>query len=506
MDLPMEDRTRAINIADLDKLRAEAERSQSVTAPVGKESPWEDDESTRAVASDSAAQWFAMVAGSQVGPMAAPEFTVRAARGEIELATFVWKDGMAEWKQASEVPELAVILTKSNLDNSPPVPDVAKAVSPAAQRKVSSVAAAPAANSSKKSVSSAPLGADPLFDDAAAALFPHPAQKGGPPAGVADLFNDVDMPEGEATVVKTFKEPPPPSATSRATSAPAPVRTAPTAAPFDPSDPFASVPPLAKDRMIPAEENTGSVIARAGVRRRNTFGKVATFLLLLISLPVAGAYALHELQIVPVELTRVDAEGNEVKQPVFSEQGVAALRGMLLGEELPSAGATRKKPAQVAVAAAPAMRASGSPYDVPRPPDLQPKTVASSAELKALYEERKDVAPTARSATGGSVSVASAAGPGEVSVARVVETSKPSFQRCIERQLRANKRFRGGKVNITVTVGTSGKVVKAAVDRRDVKRSPLGQCLVASAKRLVFAPFSGEAVDVEIPLILTTSM
>ncbi|HMK73507.1 MAG TPA: AgmX/PglI C-terminal domain-containing protein, partial [Myxococcaceae bacterium] len=97
-------------------------------------------------------------------------------------------------------------------------------------------------------------------------------------------------------------------------------------------------------------------------------------------------------------------------------------------------------------------------------------------------------------------------GPSNEDVARVVGQSQGAFQACIEQQLRKNPGFKGGKVNIVATVGTSGTVKQAQLDRRDLEGTEVGECLRARARRMVFPPFSGDDVDVEIPLVLTTTL
>jgi len=98
------------------------------------------------------------------------------------------------------------------------------------------------------------------------------------------------------------------------------------------------------------------------------------------------------------------------------------------------------------------------------------------------------------------------AGLGEKDVARVVAQSQPAFQFCIEQELRKNPAFRGGKVFVTATVGSSGVVKAVEISRRDIELSGLGACLKSKAKRMVFPPFHGGETEVQVPLILTTNL
>ncbi len=133
------------------------------------------------------------------------------------------------------------------------------------------------------------------------------------------------------------------------------------------------------------------------------------------------------------------------------------------------------------------------------PPEQKP-----SAELKALYREgtKQDIGPpklpAAHAPTG--------SGPDSPALSRVVAQSRPAFQFCIEQQLKKNPRFRGGKITLLATIGPSGVVKQARVDRKDVDSSDLGDCLKSRARRLVFPAFTGDDVEVQIPLVLTTTL
>ncbi len=54
-------------------------------------------------------QWYYSKNGTQLGPVAQGELTSKLASGEVSPSDLVWKDGMADWIPASQVPELRVI-------------------------------------------------------------------------------------------------------------------------------------------------------------------------------------------------------------------------------------------------------------------------------------------------------------------------------------------------------------------------------------------------------------
>ncbi len=52
------------------------------------------------------ARWFLLADGEQVGPFAVAEIRARVLAGDVTPATWVWADGMPEWRQAAKVPAL----------------------------------------------------------------------------------------------------------------------------------------------------------------------------------------------------------------------------------------------------------------------------------------------------------------------------------------------------------------------------------------------------------------
>ncbi|MFP2934909.1 AgmX/PglI C-terminal domain-containing protein [Pyxidicoccus sp. 3LG] len=97
-------------------------------------------------------------------------------------------------------------------------------------------------------------------------------------------------------------------------------------------------------------------------------------------------------------------------------------------------------------------------------------------------------------------------GPSDEEVERVVDRAQDAFRTCVENELRKNPSFKVGKVTLTATVGNSGKVTKATLDKPALNRSAVGTCIRDRAKSMVFSSFSGDDVDLEIPLVLSGTM
>lgn len=68
--------------------------------------PWDEEPTRAAPRLDKKAQWFAMRQGHQDGPLPFAELEARVRAGEITLSTFLWRDGLPEWRRADQLPEL----------------------------------------------------------------------------------------------------------------------------------------------------------------------------------------------------------------------------------------------------------------------------------------------------------------------------------------------------------------------------------------------------------------
>jgi hypothetical protein len=238
----------------------------------------------------------------------------------------------------------------------------------------------------------------------------------------------------------------------------------------------------------------------SGLQRRSPW-KLAVALSAALVLPVGGLGLLVSLRKDPVVVAAhseatADPAAESTSAPPVPVPRVQRLREMLLG-----------KPAAPAppVAAAPPKHPSPPP-EVKAAPAKPAPDGPKTAELRALYGDARkpDVGPRVRRAD--TSTAARGGGPSNEEVARVVGQTQSAFQSCIEAQLRKNPGFRGGKVSLLATVGSSGTVKQVQLDRRDLDGTDLGTCLKARARRMVFAAFSGGDVDVEIPLVLTTSL
>jgi len=382
--------------------------------------------------------WFAMVRGSQVGPMAQEPLEQLIRAGEVTGKTFVWCEGMAAWRRAETLPELAPSL--------------------------------------------------------AATRPPKPAST----ADLSQLFSDLDL---------TVSRPMDARAVEQMLSGARAPRTAlpePATAPGRTITRSTAVASASRRTRRAADEDD---LEASGLARRNPAWKVVLTVLLVVTVPLAGLYALSSLSVLPLEVPRVDpATGASVKEPAFSAKGVRGLKDLLLGNTPRPAAASPAREARAPAPKPAGAAAAPAPAPAAAPPKPEPPP---SPELKRLYGDtrKSDVGPTAvPTLAHAAASPAAGAGPHQQALARVVAQSGPAFQSCIEQQLKRTPNFRGGKVNLVATVGASGTVKQARLDRKEIDVSDLGSCLKSRARRLVFPSFEGDDVEVEIPLVLTAAL
>jgi predicted Zn finger-like uncharacterized protein len=473
--------------------------------------PWDEEPTRAAPMMDLGAVWFAMVKGKQVGPLDVKGLDAKVRGGDISLRTYLWKQGMAEWKRASDIPELSRLLGGG-----------VGAVSPPPSPVITAPRGAPASTGgsggSGGGVSARPSSSRAPHQDVAIGMQePAPELTGKKraeenPDPLGELFSDAEL--GGGSVVPTGKRKIDPDelgveqekkSKKKKKEEPAAPGVASSSAPADPhavqQDPFAQFADIDPTSMPPPGESTRFFIAQAGVNKRNPPWKIALFIFALVGLPVGTLYALSELRIVPLQVTRVNASGQVETVSVFSGEGISNLGDILSGK------AAKKRED--------ALKAAQKPVDTPRKPSepppvkvAQPVKPAANPGLAGFYAEDTGKTTTIPKVRNNVQTVKTSSGDiDEKAVGEVVGKSMQAFEKCIELELRKNPNFRGGKVNIAVTVGPSGVVKGATIDKMDIDRSDIGLCLKDKAKRMVFPAFSGdEEAEVQIPLILTSTM
>ncbi|MDY7228521.1 AgmX/PglI C-terminal domain-containing protein [Hyalangium rubrum] len=555
--LEMEESTRVVSLADVERIR-EQERAvaAAASAPAARAapSPWEEEPTRAAPARPASAPWFVMVKSKQEGPLDEAGLRGLMDSGAINARSFFWQQGMADWKRGSDIAELAALFAPPPEPQAPPElpPEPATVAVRGQQQRSARAQPEPEQDSSWDDqptsvghMAAAPAGREPWdLDPPESAQQPRqqqaqqpwdmqpeepqqdaawnepqpeepqqdaawnepqpeepqqdaawnepeqPAASGNGKAGVGDdLFSDLDLPDRS----EPEEQPEPPTAVNAD------------------ADPLAAVggKPAKGDKKKPVED-TRHFMVQSGVTRRNPVWKIALFVLLPILLLVGGAFALDRVNVIP-KMKTVTPEGKTVEKSYFSGEGVSELRDRLMGRNKPAPtpapvppGTDKKPQPSGGGAQKPAPGAPGETAPVP-------ETGKSAEELKALYgdtaktavgpEVREDAEVAAKDAAG-------QGGPPQEDIARVVAQSQGAIQSCVEQELRKNPSFKGGKVTLVATVGTSGTVKSAKLDRKDLDSAPVGECIKKGARKMVFPSFKAEdgteEVELQIPLVLSS--
>ncbi|MBZ4394666.1 MULTISPECIES: AgmX/PglI C-terminal domain-containing protein [unclassified Myxococcus] len=531
-----EESTRVVSLADVERLRAQerslADPSVSVPAPVASappvakappaalQTPWDDEPTRAAPLRATGSPWFVMVKNKQEGPLDEGALRELIATGTISGRSFFWQQGMADWKRGADVPELAGLFVPPPAPEPPPPPPPPPVAEPPA-RAAAKPAPARREPEPQHPVFSEPEPQFPQEPEPQAFQQPEPEEpqsarqwvpeedpdttyfgepdprnqpqpvgrKGAAPAATAaplnELFSDLDLPEkgGEQDEAQGGN-------------------------PYDDSQGEEG----GEETQAPAKrdprENTRQVAKKAGVTRRNSPMKYVAVVLLVLLLPLVVAYVLSEaLGVMPLKVTTVDAQGQAVEQSVFTGAGVGALRDKLLGNTPPPVAPIPKAPPQAAPV--PTEPKAAEPKAAEPTPGAEGAAAAPTQEqVQAVYNdaEKKDVAPEVRE--GAEVAAADSedvGGPSDEEVERVVEQAQTSFRDCVEQELKRNPSYKGGKATLTATVGTSGAVKEAKFDRKELNANAnaVGSCIRERARRMTFSSFSGEDIELEIPLVLS---
>jgi hypothetical protein len=177
-------------------------------------------------------------------------------------------------------------------------------------------------------------------------------------------------------------------------------------------------------------------------------------------------------------------------------RGSAPERGGATGEALDASGLLAKARSEEAPPAA-------APEPPPAP--VRKKTARISRNDRRLLDllaRKDDVAVVAPE---GDAMDTAAAGLDAEAVGRTVAANRKAFDACVSRAMRLDPTLRvARRATLVVTVQPNGSVTGAFIAEEEVDRSDLGACLSAAARRMVFPAFEGDAMDVSMPLSLST--
>ena len=523
---PLEERTRVADIGLLEKLRQAEEAKSGGTqqsAPAYQEP---------AAQEPLPVEWYVMINGEQVGPLSPDDLGAKIASNEVSDRSHVWRDGMAEWKRASEVDELAQHFAPPPPPPKPVAPPPRAAPPPPPQR----IAPAPAP------ARAAPVAASSLFDENEEDNVPTVA-RARPEA--SDLFNEPEPEAAAPSQPEPSDDPAPtgdplfdderPSRNGSPRASPqsnladlmgdlgADDHEQSGAGPLNVNagaDPFAAVPDAPSMAKPQIGEQTRFFMKKAGVTNRNPWWKYALFVLSIPLLLGSVLYSLGSMGVGGTVMVYDERTGEEKAVQRFSIEAVKSngLAALLSGTSKAPPPNTVKKP--VVAKKDPDAKKAPTPVD---PNAGDPKanlTDAQKKQLAAAQQKGPDLGlvgddPTKDKPTSsGPVDKSKSKkddGPGvdksdglkQEDIAKVVADNSSSFNKCVEDHLKRDPSWKGGRINVSLKIGPSGTVLESGIDKKDVSSSDVGECLKTRFKRMHFPRFGGdEPQDVEFPLVL----
>jgi hypothetical protein len=419
-------------------------------------------------------EWHIIVAGQQLGPLPLSDVIEKMASGQMNGRTYLWRDPMPEWKRASQIGEVARWLPSTKT----PLPGTR---SDAARSRPSR---GPALNSPRSEEAEGEWEALGI-------------------AGTPEADND-------PAVESFFREAEARNSELRARSSGATqvvdgrLR----------SDPFARVADAPGMARPEPTENTRFHIAQARLGRSGW--RIVAFSAGAALLLGGGLFFLSRLG---VKLPLIPSRQAVESQHVFTgeaESDDPTIRDKLIGRRREPAprgneparppSSTRNTPQNAPVDEGPLARKEAQRVEKLQETDKQKlRQLYQSQQLEELHVKTPVHGPTPAIDRSDAPLT-----PQQVSA--TVARFEGGYNMCIDRELKRNPGFRGGKIRIVTTIMSSGLVKHAqlvADDERLQKSltgSPLGNCLTEQTRRMVFPNFQGEPFDAEIPLVLGASL
>lgn len=406
----------------------------------------------------AAIDWWVAIKGEQKGPMKAAAVEQLYRAGQISAKSYAWHDGLANWVRLRELPAFAHLAAEGA--SAPPVP--------------------------------------------ASAPPPPPADAASPDAQVVDLRQ-----------ARAQRQPQQPAASA--------------------VDPFAAVAsnPLAADAP---KESTRVFIMNAGLanrgRKHKTYAVVAVACVAgLVGLGYAdwSGYiqipGLHSALSFAAESAGVEPPKRRQFLAAWDEaEGDAALRCKMAGIDCPEPVAQKRRPGRrrptdpagvgdldlagafggVEGTDSTLGRGSVDSSGAAMIGDPLGSNAAEAAKIASVFgnEKKRALTPTANIEA---PSVSSGSGLEGEQIFKVVKDNQAAIKACVESAAKQGSSV-PGKQYLIVTIPPNGVVQMARFKDAVTNTTPVGECIVKRAKKWKFPPFAGEAFDVEIPLILSTSL
>jgi predicted Zn finger-like uncharacterized protein len=460
-----EETTRMMSREDLARLSGERPEQRSGSLPVVHPAG-----AAVAVVSASpsvvAAEWYAMIDGRQVGPMGMAAMREQASNGRLTQRTYVWADGMADWSRAKDVADLATLWAPAPQERPPAVPPLRRSgpQSAPAGSMTPSVASVAAVAVRQETQSVWRLNVEAKAEPAAA-----------PENGIAKPALEAPAPAPQIDDAQTSAQ----ESGEHGERGSGPTM----------MDPFAAVAQLSHAEVAPGEQ-TRFFIAQAGVTKRNSPMKVATW-----AGGAVGLLALLLVALLSFPSVRAVVSGKPRAERVFDGNETDAAAGSLAERQRREAQA---QPASASSSQDEQKKPAARRVDeaIPRErPKVAP--LESKDKIAALLQKKRDAKVEVEVEAPALSSGNAALDPDQI--AKTVFGNQKAFQSCMEDALRRDPAFKVGRIDVRVTLNPSGIPGAATINKGDIDASEFGRCVKGVYARMVFPAFEGEPFAVDVP-------
>ncbi|MEK7703356.1 MAG: AgmX/PglI C-terminal domain-containing protein [Myxococcota bacterium] len=459
----------ATRVASFDEIRAQ----QSASARAVTEEHDED-------------EWFVLLKGVQQGPWSLQRLRELTERHDIDIATYVWRDGMTDWQRLGQVAPLRTLLTAGADANAAAERTAMMNAHDLASHLARVRSAMDEDDNTHDLAAPSPEPGD-VFDESAFL---------GEPVGVGlspvDLEEPVELGAATSSLGDTpFR--PPVAVLSESTGANAA---------------YVNAPPGEATRVF---------MATAGIYRRRRQNKVVgtavglmlAGLAITVALDVAGVYTIPGMGIVYEATGMVDPNVNRARERVDTklksrditpEERVQleALRTKLLGTGGPTASSS-KRVAQTA-STPPTPSTTQGIVDKPTLSDAQ-----RNLALDVFSDTRKSDAGI-KLVTPDSIQAPNLpAGLTPEAISQVISDSNRAMSLCFAEAMRKGEKL-VGKMEIQLSIEATGQVIDAQIMTPQFRTSQMGACTLRRVKTWRFPRFNGEPVTVAFPYVLAAGM
>ncbi len=458
------DETRVVPQIDLDRLRGRS--SDPGTAP-----------GDRFPAREETAEWHVIISGQQLGPLPLSALIEKMAAGHMSARSYIWRDPMPQWLRASQVGDVARWLPTSKT----PVP-VTRSEGASPRR--------PATRTPRPAIKARED--EPDGSDWEALGIPGSPEHDNDPA-VESFFREAearnsnhDRASGGTEVVQVRGK----------------------------TDPFAQVADAPGMRTADPAENTKFFITQALIARSQW--SVVLFVAAVVLALLGGVFLLSRLGVRLPLMPHAQPTTEEGR--VFTgeaESNDPNLRDRLIGRRRVTEVHSTEARQPSSRGGAPAPTVDQGPLAHKDAPHLEKLQETDKQKLRELYQNPQLEAVNVKTPAHGAPAPAIDRPDAPLTpqqVATTVSRFQSGYNMCIDRELKRNPGFHGGKIRIVTTIMSSGLVKQAQLVAEDPKLqksltgSPLASCLTEQTRRMVFPNFQGDAFDAEIPLVLGASM